>query len=99
MISQFTLYGDTRKGRRPSFVAAAAPDQAAGLIDVFTAELRRFGRHGSHRIVRGNDGCRADQRRPSDPDAGGLNGKGSWELILAWSRLNGKGAVSKACPA
>ena len=43
MISQFTLYGDTRKGRRPSFVAAAAPDQAAGLIDVFTAELRRLG--------------------------------------------------------
>ncbi len=43
VISQFTLYGDTRKGRRPSFVAAAAPDQAAGLIDVFTAELQRLG--------------------------------------------------------
>ena len=43
VISQFTLYGDTRKGRRPSFVAAAAPDQAAQLIDVFTAELRLLG--------------------------------------------------------
>ena len=43
VVSQFTLYGDTRKGRRPSFVAAAAPDQAAQLIDVFTAELRLLG--------------------------------------------------------
>lgn len=43
VISQFTLYGDTRKGRRPSFVAAAAPDEAARLIDGFVAELRRLG--------------------------------------------------------
>ena len=43
VISQFTLYGDTRRGRRPSFVAAADPDQAAGLIDEFAAELRRLG--------------------------------------------------------
>ncbi|MDE0667916.1 MAG: D-aminoacyl-tRNA deacylase [bacterium] len=43
VVSQFTLYGDTRKGRRPSFVAAGAPDEAARRIDEFVAELRRLG--------------------------------------------------------
>jgi len=43
VVSQFTLYGDTRKGRRPSFIAAAAPDEAAQLIDDLVEELRRLG--------------------------------------------------------
>ena len=43
VVSQFTLYGDTRKGRRPSFIAAAAPDQATRLIDELVAESQRLG--------------------------------------------------------
>jgi len=43
VVSQFTLYGDTRKGRRPSWVAAARPDQAEPLIATFTAALEGFG--------------------------------------------------------
>lgn len=43
VISQFTLYGDTRKGRRPSWVAAAPPGQAEPLVDAFAAELRTLG--------------------------------------------------------
>jgi D-tyrosyl-tRNA(Tyr) deacylase len=43
VISQFTLYADCRKGRRPSFVRAAPPDVAAPLVEVFASELRRAG--------------------------------------------------------
>lgn len=39
VVSQFTLYGNTRKGFRPSFVAAAAPDRAEPLIADFIAAL------------------------------------------------------------
>lgn len=42
-ISQFTLYGDCRKGRRPNFMAAAKPDQAEQLYDRFNALLRESG--------------------------------------------------------
>ena len=43
VISQFTLYGDTRKGRRPSWVQAAPPEQAEPLVDQVVAELRALG--------------------------------------------------------
>ncbi len=42
-ISQFTLYGDTRKGRRPSFINAARPAQAEPLFDYFVKQLRGLG--------------------------------------------------------
>ena len=43
VVSQFTLYGDTRKGRRPSWLAAAPPEQAALLIDAVVDALRARG--------------------------------------------------------
>lgn len=40
VVSQFTLYGDARKGRRPSFIDAARPEQAVPLYERFVAALR-----------------------------------------------------------
>jgi D-tyrosyl-tRNA(Tyr) deacylase len=42
-VSQFTLFGDVRRGRRPSFDAAAPPEQARGLYEAFVRELRTAG--------------------------------------------------------
>lgn len=42
VVSQFTLYGDARKGRRPSFIDAARPEEAAALYDRFIAMLREL---------------------------------------------------------
>ena len=43
VVSQFTLYGDTRKGRRPSFDRAAPPEQARSLYEYFVEALRAKG--------------------------------------------------------
>jgi D-tyrosyl-tRNA(Tyr) deacylase len=57
VISQFTLYGDTRKGRRPSWLAAARPDVAEPLIDDMVTALRdrgatvETGRFRTHMLV------------------------------------------------
>jgi D-tyrosyl-tRNA(Tyr) deacylase len=64
VISQFTLYADCRKGRRPSFVHAAPPDVAAPLVDQFADRLRQAGvrrvetgEFGAFMVVEiGNDG-------------------------------------------
>lgn len=43
VVSQFTLYGDTRKGRRPSWVDAAPPEQAEPLVEAFVTALGDLG--------------------------------------------------------
>jgi D-tyrosyl-tRNA(Tyr) deacylase len=63
VVSQFTLYGDTRKGRRPSWTSAARPEVAEPLVDAVVARLRArgavvtTGRFGAMMSVRSvNDG-------------------------------------------
>lgn len=43
VVSQFTLYADTRRGRRPSFTGAALPDKARPLVDYFARSLTDLG--------------------------------------------------------
>jgi len=45
VVSQFTLYGDTAKGRRPSWIAAARPAQAEPLVERLVGTLRSLGAH------------------------------------------------------
>ena len=63
VVSQFTLYADSRKGRRPSFIDAALPDVAEPLVDRFVELLRshgvptQTGKFGAHMEVEiNNDG-------------------------------------------
>ena len=63
VVSQFTLYADTRKGRRPSFINAAHPDIAEPLVDYFVELMKghgiptQTGQFGAHMLVEiDNDG-------------------------------------------
>ncbi len=62
-VSQFTLYGDARKGRRPSFIKAARPEAARLLMDILIEKVKAFGmpvgggRFGAHmQVALINDG-------------------------------------------
>jgi D-tyrosyl-tRNA(Tyr) deacylase len=63
VVSQFTLYADTRKGRRPSFTDAALPEVARPMVERFAEMLRELGvptqtgEFGAHMLVEiANDG-------------------------------------------
>lgn len=77
VVSQFTLYGDTRRGRRPSFTDAARPEVAAPLVEALCRDLEALGvtvaqgQFGAHMLVECvNDGPvtilfdSADRERP-----------------------------------
>ncbi len=77
-VSQFTLYGDTHKGRRPSYLQAAPPEVAEPLFDDFAAALRaegarvavgRFGAHMAVELV--NDGPVTLVLELAPPELGG----------------------------
>ena len=72
-VSQFTLYGDTRRGLRPSFTEAAEPAAAERLYDLFCERLARARRAGRDGALRSPDVSRAHERGPRDAPAGGLS--------------------------
>ena len=59
VVSQFTLYADVSRGRRPGFTRAALPEQAVPLVDRLVERLRERGSSGRDRAVRGGDAGRA----------------------------------------
>ena len=69
VVSQFTLYGDTSRGRRPSWVAAAPGPVAEPLVDAAVAELAPAGGERRHRPLRRPHAGGAGQRRPRHPRA------------------------------
>ncbi len=66
VVSQFTLYGDTRKGRRPSFIDAAPPSIAIPLYERFVALLRERAPGGAAAVATGEFGAMMDVELVND---------------------------------
>ena len=66
VVSQFTLYGDTSKGRHPSFITAAPPDIAIPLYEKFVALLREHGARSSIVVETGEFGAMMDVELVND---------------------------------
>ena len=62
VVSQFTLYGNAEKGRRPSFIDAARPEEAIPLYEQFLSELKRLGL----RVETGRFGARMEVELVND---------------------------------
>jgi len=66
VVSQFTLYGDARKGRRPSFIDAAPPEVAKPLYERFVALLKERGAAGGIPVETGEFGAMMDVELVND---------------------------------
>lgn len=62
VVSQFTLYGDTSKGRRPNFMRAARPDEALPLYEMFIKNVKTYGVN----VQQGRFGAMMDVRSTND---------------------------------